>query len=331
MGLLLLPSAILSLRRIMGLPSRDVSIPAGRFGLSILLVPIVLAAGSWLFSVGQSNLVAPLHILVSLLIVAWLLWIAIRELHPGSGQRAWGALGAGLALTPVFALMFEIIGGIFLLVILAIYVSSNPALMQTLDSLQSFTQQVNPNIEMLLERLQPFFNDPFVLGTAFIGLGLFVPLIEELFKPIGVMLLLRRPLTAAQGFALGALCGAGYALAENLTIGADAETWALISIGRFGTTIMHIFTTALSGYALARAKNERRYLALFGTYLLNVFIHGAWNSLVVLNSAAAISAMGTNGLIPPAMIVIAGSLLLLLAIICLFFLRRYNLRLAASS
>jgi RsiW-degrading membrane proteinase PrsW (M82 family) len=169
-----------------------------------------------------------------------------------------------------------------------------------------------------------------VLGTALVGLGLFVPLIEELFKPIGVLLLLRRPLTAAQGFALGALCGAGYALAENLTIGADAETWALISVGRFGTTIMHIFTAALSGYALARAKNEKRYLALIGTYLLNVFIHGAWNSLVVLNSAAAISAIGPKGLLPPEMTVVAASLLLLLALTCLFFLRRYNLRLAAS-
>jgi hypothetical protein len=328
LGLLLLPSTILSLRRVAGLPSREVRIPGGRFGLSIFLIPLFLTAGYWLFISGLGGWVAPLHILVGLLSVGWLLWLAIRNLSPGSGQRSWGALGAGMALTPLFALALELIAAIFLIVILAIYVGTNPELANTLERVGNLADRINPNVELIVENLQPLFNDPFVLILALFGLGVIVPLIEELFKPLGVMLLLGRKLTPAQGFALGALCGAGYALAENLAIGTTDESWALITVGRFGTSAMHILTAALSGYALVRAKNERRYLALFGIYLLNVSIHGIWNSLVVLSSATLVGNSANGGALPFGLICIAPVLLAVLALTCLLLLRRYNHRLS---
>lgn len=330
MGLLLLPSTILSFRRILGRPSRQVNIPGGRFGLSIFLVPIALAAGTWLQGNNFSGWVAPLHIFVAVLSISWLLWLAVHELEPGSGQRSWGALSSGLALTPIFAIVLEIIAAIFLFLILAIYVGLNPELTQAVETFNTLSDPLNPNIEAILENLQPFFSDPFILILAIVGLGIFVPLIEELLKPLGVMLLLGRKLTSAQGFALGAICGAGYALLENLTIGVTGETWALISIGRFGTGAMHILTTALSGYALVRAKNEKRYLQLFGIFLLNVFIHGTWNTLAVLTSVAVVVNSETGGFMPSETIIIAPSLLVALALACLVFLRRYNHRLSKN-
>lgn len=331
LGLLLLPSTILSLRRILGYPSREVSIPGGPFGLSIFLIPIVLAAGSWLFENGLPGWVSPLHIFVGLLSVGWLLWLAIHNLEPGSGQRSWGALGTGMVLTPLLALILELIAAIFLLVILAIYIGTNPVLTSTLERVRNLTDPINPNVELIIENLQPFFNDPFVLVLALIGLGIIVPVIEELFKPLGVMLLLGRELTPAEGFALGAICGAGYALAENLTIGTDGQSWALISIGRFGTSAMHILTAALSGYALVRAKNEKRYLPLFGVYVLNVVIHGIWNALVVLSSATVLGSTEAGGFLPSGMIYVAPTLLAFLAFTCLFLLRRYNHRLSQAT
>lgn len=328
LGLLLLPSTILSLRKILGHTSREINIPGGRFGLSILLIPVALLAGDWLLSKQESGWTAPLHIFVALLSVGWILWVALHNLKPGSGQRAWGALGSGLAITPLLAFVFEIIGAIIFFLILGIYIGTNPELTHALTSISDLTNQLNPNMELVLERLEPLFNDPFVLILAIAGLGIFVPLVEELFKPIGVMLLLGRNLTAAQGFALGAICGAGYALVENLTVGANADTWALTSIGRFGTSAMHILTTALSGYALVRAKSEKRYLALLGTYLLNVVIHGTWNSLVVLSSAMALTSFGAEP--PPGMLYIGPALLASLALICILGLSRYNRRLSES-
>jgi len=326
LGFLLLPSTILSLRKILGHSSREVRIPGGRFGLSVLLIPIALLAGDWLLSKQESGWTAPLHIFVALLSVGWLLWVAIHNLKPGSGQRVWGALSSGLALTPVLAFVFEIIGAVIFFLILGIYIGTNPELTHALNSVSDLTNQLTQNMELVLERLEPLFNDPFVLIFAIAGLGIFVPLVEELFKPIGVMLLLGRNLTPAQGFALGAICGAGYALVENLTIGANADTWALTSVGRFGTSAVHILTAALSGYALARAKSEKRYLALLGTYLLNVVIHGAWNSLVVLSSAIALTSLGAE----PRLLYIGPALLVGLALICIFGLSRYNRRLGET-
>jgi len=327
MGLLLLPSTILSLRRILGRPSQEVGIPGGRFGLSVFLIPIALAVGAWLQANNLSGWVPPLHIFVVLLSIAWLLWLAIHDLEPGSGQRSWGALSSGMALTPMFAIVLEIIGAVFLFLVLAIYIGANPELTQALETINNLSDPINPNIELFLENLQPFFNDAFVVFLIVAGLGIFVPLIEELFKPLGVALLLGRNLTPAQGFALGAICGAGYALLENLTIGVSSETWALISVGRLGTGAMHILTTALSGYALVRAKNEKNFLGLAGTYVLNVVIHGAWNTLAVLTSAATLANTQTGGFLPSELILIAPSLLAALAFACLFFLRRYNHRL----
>lgn len=321
-GLLLLPSAVLSLRRILGHPARELRIPEGRFGLSILLFPIALIAGNWLLSNDHPGWVTPLHIFVILLTVGWLLWLALRSIRPGSGQRAWGALAAGMVLTPLFAVILEVIGAIFLFVILAIYVGVNPELAGALERVGSLADRLNPNVELIVQNLRPFLDDPFILVLTLTGLGVVVPLIEELFKPLGVMLLLGRRLTPAQGFALGAICGAGYALAENLMLGAGGEGWALISIGRFGTSAMHIFTAALSGYALVRAKNERRWLQLFGIYLFNVALHGLWNAMVVFTSLAVVS--GESGLVPAGAILLALPTLLLVALGSVFFLRRMN-------
>lgn len=330
LGLLLLPSAILSLRRILGRLSREVNVPGGRFGLSIFLIPIALAAGNWLLAKNLTVWVAPLYIFVTLLSIGWLLWLAIHNLKPGSGQRSWGALGSGLALSPLLAFTLEVLAAIFLFILLAVYIGTSPELGRALDTVNNLADPMNPNMESILENLQPFFNDPFVLFIILTGLGVFVPLIEELLKPVGVMLLLGRKLTPAQGFALGALSGAGYALVENLTVGVNGESWAIISIGRFGTSAMHILTTALSGYALVRAKNEKRYLALLGTYLLNVVIHGLWNALAVLTSAAVLANSRNGGFLPPELIFIAPAMLGTLALACLFFLRRYNHRLSEA-
>lgn len=325
LGFLLLPSIILSLRKILGLPSRELSIPGGRFSLSVLLIPIAVLVGDWLLSNQESGWAAPLHIFVALLSVGWLLWVAIHNLNPGSGQRTWGALGSGLVLTPFFAFIIELIGALFLFLVLGIYVASNPELSRAVNSISHLTNELNPNVELILDRLQPLLRDPFVLGLVVLGFGLFVPLVEELLKPLGVMLLLGRKLTSAQGFALGAICGAGYALAENLTVGASAETWALTAIGRFGTSAMHILTAALSGYALVRAKNERRYLALLSIYILNVVIHGSWNTLVILSTAGEVNTLSSNQNI--LLTYVGPSLLVALAVVCIFAMYRYNRRL----
>jgi hypothetical protein len=124
---------------------------------------------------------------------------------------------------------------------------------------------------------------PVVIYGGLVVVAILVPLIEEFFKPIGVWLLLGTQPTPAQGFAAGVLSGAGFALFENLTLSASSgEEWSLVVMARIGTSIIHILTTGLTGWALALAWTRGRYLRLGATYLVSVSIHALWNGLVIL-------------------------------------------------
>ncbi|MEX2143592.1 MAG: PrsW family glutamic-type intramembrane protease [Anaerolineales bacterium] len=323
-GVLLLPSTFYALRRILGSAPTSFKISSRRLGLAVLLFPPLVAAGSWAVGVGWGWLVLATHISAALILIAWLLWVALRDLQPGSAQRAWGAFGSGLAATPILAFVIEAIGLFVLILLFAIYIEVNPALAHATEALQNATAQ---NPDLLLQNLAPFFEDPFILFSVFISLSFFVPLIEELLKPLGVALLLRRELNEAQGFALGALCGAGYALVENLALNTQPETLFVAATGRIGATIMHIFTTALSGYALVRAKNTKQYLPLLGILALNIAIHGLWNGMVLLLTAATLTT-ASGGLVPAEFAIIATPVLVFLALACVLTLVRMNRRLA---
>jgi RsiW-degrading membrane proteinase PrsW (M82 family) len=139
-----------------------------------------------------------------------------------------------------------------------------------------------PNPERMLEMLRPMITEPLVLIVAISFFGVIVPLIEELFKPMGVWLLARRRLTPAQGFALGAISGAGYAVFETLGVQLPNELWLpLVSI-RAVTGLLHVLTAGLVGYGLVEAWEYKRYLRLAALYLASVLLHGLWNSMVML-------------------------------------------------
>ena len=320
-GLLLVPSTYYALRRILGRAHRPFKISGRAFGLAIFLLPLLLAGGSWALAANLGWLALLAHLMASLLLVTWLLWLALRGLQPGSAQRAWGTFGSGLVASPILAFILEGIGLIALIVFLAVYIQVNPALTGLMTSLENVT---SANPEVLLQELAPLFNDPLVLLIAFVSLSFFVPVIEELLKPLAVYLLLRRDLSEAQGFALGALSGAGYALAENLALNTQPESLFLVAVGRFGASAMHIFTAALSGYALVRAKNQKSIWPFLGILALNIFIHGLWNGMVVLITAASFTTAGAGSQVPVGSVIFALPVMLIVALACIFFLQHMN-------
>jgi hypothetical protein len=135
--------------------------------------------------------------------------------------------------------------------------------------------------EQILNSLRPFVTNPFVIFALLSYGAVLVPLIEELIKPLGVWFLAGKDITPRQGFVYGALCGAGYALFESLAVSSNGQDWAFIILARAGTGVIHITTTALSGWALASAWEKNKYLQLGITYLTVVTIHGLWNGLTI--------------------------------------------------
>jgi RsiW-degrading membrane proteinase PrsW (M82 family) len=151
---------------------------------------------------------------------------------------------------------------------------------------------LGPQSEEAIELLAPFITSPGVMAVVLIYIALLVPAVEEIFKPIGVWLFARKLDSASQGFALGALSGAGYALIETIGVsGQQASDWAEILFSRIGTGLLHITTSALVGAAIVLALRERRYMRLLGSYLFAVLLHGLWNALAMFFTFSTIADM----------------------------------------
>ncbi len=289
-ALLVLPSAFYALLRLLKPGERPA---AGGFrlrlpwALLILAFPLVLWLGN---SVVDLRFAAPfllplLHLLAIGLPVLWLLHLALRRLPLGSPQRAWGVFAAGLVLSPALIIVLELVALMAVILIAVVFITLQPELAEELQELARRFPAGGQDPEALLEELAPFLSRPLVIYGALVYVAGIVPLIEEALKPLGVWLLVRRNLSPAAGFAAGALSGAGYALFESLALATGGgEEWAFQAFIRSGTGIIHIVTTGLTGYALALAWRENRYVRLGIAYLLSVTLHGLWNGLTVLFS-----------------------------------------------
>ncbi|MBU1661538.1 MAG: PrsW family intramembrane metalloprotease [Chloroflexi bacterium] len=285
-GILLIPSAGYALLRILGRPN-PIKFQVRRPGLLLLLLlPPVVALGHWV--AGYSNLawiaLPPLHVIAAGLPILGLLLLGLRGLSPGSPQRAWGIFGSGLVLGPALSLVVEAAALAIVAILGFIYLSRDTILVEKIMALSEQLPTSPESADAILELLEPYLLQP---GTIYLGLvfgAIFVPLIEELFKPIGVWLLVGRNPTAVQGFAAGLISGAGYALFENFALAAgSSEEWSAIVLARMGTSLIHIFTAGLTGWALALAWREGRYIRLGVTYLVAVSIHALWNGLVIMS------------------------------------------------
>jgi len=115
------------------------------------------------------------------------------------------------------------------------------------------------------------------------------PLVEEFFKPLGLLLIFRRLESGYTGVLYGVTCGMGFALIENLLYelsfifmpGTDITTvWTVNSFARgVGSTLLHAVGPAFVGYALANARSRgSKYYWVIGSYLLGVGVHAAWNA-----------------------------------------------------
>lgn len=285
-GFLLVPSAVLALLNLLHKPiPKFVRLPHPV--LLVLLLPLLLGLG---YVASQRPylvwiMLPPIHVLTTGIAILWLITLGIRGLQTGSAQHLWGIFSTGMVAAPVLSLLIEFVVILGVGIIGIVYLGRDPAFSAELSTLYE-RYLMNPELPLdtIFETLQPYLTQPVVIYGGLVVIALLVPLIEELFKPIGVWLLVGRNPTPAQGFAAGVLSGGGFALFENLTLSASSgEEWALIMVARLGTSIIHILTTGLTGWALALAWSQKRYLRLGVTYLVAVAIHALWNGLVILS------------------------------------------------
>ncbi len=285
-GLLLLPSAGYALLDLLGRPAPfRLSLPHPRRTF-IALLPI-FALGAVISRNPPASLVAlpPLHVAAVGLSVLWLLGIGIKGLSLGSEQRSWGLFGSGMILAPFLSLLAELVLIVLVLIFGILYLAQDPAFALEIELLTR-SLLANPDFpsDQVFKALKPFITQPVTLYLGLVVGAVLVPLVEEFFKPVGLWLLVKRNPTPSQGYAAGALSGAGFALFENFTIAiGSGEAWVTVTVARVGTAMIHILTTGLLGWALALAWTDKRYLQLGLTYLTSVTIHALWNGLVIIS------------------------------------------------
>jgi hypothetical protein len=286
-GLLLVPSAWYSLRRLMGRPVQQSPAILRRFRPTLLIFffPLLVGAG---YLVTQNSamswlLLPPIHVLAVGLPILWLAYLAVRDLPVGSPQRGWGSFASGLALSPLLILVAELVALLMGVGGSIVVLMMRPELAETVNDLAERLSTSAASPEIVLRILQPVVSNPMVIFTVLVFGAVIVPLIEEALKPVGVWLLAGRKLVPAEGFALGALSGTGYALIESLFLASSSQDWAFVIFARIGTSAMHILTAGMVGWALASAWQGGRYARLGATYLLAVVLHGLWNGLTLTN------------------------------------------------
>jgi RsiW-degrading membrane proteinase PrsW (M82 family) len=201
--------------------------------------------------------------------------------HAGVGWRDIVLqLSTGTFLATTIALLVEIFFGLIILVItslaMALTAGGRTTLEQLLANLQDPLWLENPANVMEILLFPPVF---ITLAAVFVGVG---PLIEELAKPLGVVLMSYRRPSAAQAFLWGLASSAGFALAENFFNTTLAlEVWAMVIPMRIGATAMHCLCTALVALSWQRFLSNRRPWPLLGGYGLAVAIHAIWNATVI--------------------------------------------------
>lgn len=287
-GLLLLAAAFISIQKVMQKPSAD---HESAFTISLWqIVACLVSAGSAILIGSQilnnepfNWLLLPLLTLIAVLLPILVLFgLGSRGILLGPRWRTWNILGISMTLVPVLTLIVEAMAILMLVLVAAIYLASQPDLIAQIEKLSGQIYLLQRNPQALLELISPLMLRPGVAVIALLFFSVLIPMMEELLKPLGVWLFSARINSPAQGFALGALCGATFAMIETLGVSPQTEDWSGILLTRLGTDILHITTAALMGAGIIYAVRERHYLRLVLIYMVCIFLHGLWNGLSIV-------------------------------------------------
>lgn len=286
-ALLLLPVIVYSLRLLQGQDVRAWTVPPIQFwqaavlGAAWLLIAVAGSILTGLFKYGWVVLALFFPLGVALPIV-FLVWIGLGGLPTGSVRRLWAVFSLALAGSTVLALLAEyLVVGAGALVGWAALLA-HPEWRDVIQQLQTQVTHAS-DMQTVLTVLAPYLTNPLILLLVLAFAAGIGPFIEEAAKPAAIWLLGRHLRAPSEGFALGILCGAGFALLEGLTAASGySQIWGVGMAGRAASSLMHIMASGLVGWGIASARLGKGTGRLLGAYLGAVCLHGLWNGSVVL-------------------------------------------------
>ena len=295
LGIILLPAVYYSLMRILDKPVK--SIPLNRIPTSLLIAIWVISATLGIILEKRTSspfILIPFNLVTVILPVWILLRIGLRGLNVGSPERLWGTFTVGITIVPLIIGILETILLFIVGIMVLIGVVLNPESLKTIENLSTRLMYTS-NPDTALKILSPYLVNPALIILGLIFISILVPIIEETIKPLGVWMDPKKILSPRQGFAIGIICGAAYALVESLGVTPGIpEASNLLAIVRAGTDLLHILTTGLMGYALVSSWREKKFLQLGFTFILVVTIHGLWNAFAIASASEVLLKIAPN-------------------------------------
>ena len=328
-----LPLAWQGLNSLRGLPSRLFRPRPARALVAVFVVAVILGQAVLVFDLLPALTFPPFYILGAVLPPLFFVAFVGRRLA-GSDTR-WRdvvlqlASGAFLATFGAFGL--EAAFGLLSMVVVVILAALSPGGDAWVQELSAYLQ--DPRLFQGTENLHGSLPS---LPILIIILGLIVlvvgPMVEEMFKPLGVVIMKYRRPSKAQSFLWGLAGGAGFALAEALFNGTSSlEGWVGVATMRVGATAMHCLGGGLMGLGWYYFFATRRPWRLLGAYAASVSLHALWNvaasGMLVASLAATSPVADEIGLALGGLVVVGLmgflSLLALSAILLIFYLTRW--------
>jgi len=286
-GLILLGTTFISFQRFLNKPLAEqdssFNIPTWLVATAVLVAGLSLLIGYQIVESGTANwLLLPILTLPAVVLPLFVvLGLGIRKLPLGTRWQSWNVFGLAMTLSPFILIFLEVIALSVIVLIVILIVMTQPGFEAQIQRLSQQILVLDPQSMAAQRLIAPYLVRPEVIAVALLYFAMIVPMLEEIFKPLGVWFFANKLTSPAQGFALGALSGSAYALVETFGVSAQTADWAGLLLSRIGTGILHITTSALMGAAIVYAIRERRYLRLLGIYFVSVSLHGLWNTLAI--------------------------------------------------
>lgn len=225
--------------------------------------------------------------------------LALRNLQLPSITLNTMVFGTSLIITPILAMIGELLVMLAAAVILVIIVPSATDIFYRFQVLFTSTSSNGPLFEQeLFDLLAKLFKIHSFTILTLIIFSLFVPIIEETAKIILLIPLGKIVSNPDLGFVLGILCGAAFAVVENVGYtSSGVDNWTINILTRSTAALPHIFNSGIIGWAYFQTIKDRKWHKLLLAFLLAIFIHGSWNGASISITINSLNPGSSNSII----------------------------------
>jgi len=220
--------------------------------------------------------------------VFMLLRVGARYQESANPKRDFGILTFSIGISTPFILLMEVLVIIFLLIVFVSGLYGKPEFMDLFNNILNNPAALQNDPTSLFSEFENIINLPDLMGWLLLVVAGIMPLVEELFKTLGVWLLKVRNPDPAESFRIGLLSGGGFALFEGLLSVNSLQLyslgfaeWAGLILGRFGGSLLHILAGGIVGLAIGKFWQDRKLISLLLSYLAAWLLHAAWNALAI--------------------------------------------------